>query len=55
MSIDFWFLFVLDLLLVVSLCVDFALLFLFLFGKVGLSITYFFVSVVIFIGMEFSL
>ena len=49
MSADCWFSFVLDLMLVVS----FALLFLFVFGKVGLSIAYVFVSVVIFIGLEF--
>ena len=54
MSIDCWFLFVLDLLLMVSLCVDFALPFLFMFDKVGLSIVDVFVIVVIFIGLEFS-
>ena len=54
MSMDCWFLVVLDLLLVVSLCVYFALLFLFVFGRVGLSIAYIFVSVVIFVGLEFS-
>ena len=54
MSIGCWFFFVLDLLLVVSLCVEFALLFLFVFSKVRLSIACLFVSVVVFIGLEFS-
>ena len=54
MSIDCLFLFVLDLVLVVSLCVYFALLFLFVFGRNGLSIAYIFVSVVILVGLEFS-
>ena len=54
MSIPHWFLFVSGLLLVVSLCVEFALLFLFVFGKIRLSIACVFVSVVVFVGLEFS-
>ena len=54
MSIVHWFLFVLGLLLVVvSLRVDFALLFLFVFGKIRLSIACVFVSVVVFVGLEY--
>ena len=54
MSIDCWFLFVFNLLLVVLLCVDFSLLLLSMFRKVELSIAYVFLVVVNFLGLQFS-
>ena len=54
MAIDCSFLFYLDLLLVVEWCVDFHPINLLDVGKVGLSIAYVFLVVVIFRGLEFS-
>ena len=54
MTIDCSFLFVLDLVVVVKLCVGFHPFFLLAVGKVGLSIAYIFLFVVDFLGLQFS-